>query len=210
MKRHCITILSFLFAVVAHAQLPHSTNLIKNPSFEEEAKPIRNRRFGPNGEGELFGGNVPAGVILGWILPEGYLDASEMDIVTEGLLDTTQHKALRWTIIKATAATPAMIANVGNQGIEVMEGHRYTLTFWARADKKYKGKIRVGLQSKSDNTWYAQAAVRGKVKKRWKRHSITFTAEGNDPKVRLAMLADKPGAIYLDCVSLTAVNQEFR
>lgn len=207
MKKHCTTFLFFLFAVIAHAQSLHTTELIKNPSFEEEAKPIRNRRFGPNGEGELFGGYVPAGVILGWILPEECIDASKMDVITEGLLDTTQYKALRWTIVEATTATPAMIANVGNQGIKVAKGHKYTLTFWARTDKKYKGKIQVDLQGKNDDhTSYAHAKIKGKIKKQWKRYTIPLTAEGDDTQARLVLMADKPGVIYLDCVSLTMAD----
>ena len=204
MKRHSITFLFFLFAVIAHAQLPHSTNLIKNPSFEEEAKPIRNRRFGPNGEGELFGGYPPAGIIMGWFVPVESEKASTIEITTENLVDTTQHKALRWTINEG----PATIVNSGNQGIKATQGCQYELTFWARTDKRYKGKIHVGLQNKSDYSWYAQTTVKGKIKKHWKKYSITFTAEGNDPKTRFVMMADKLGTIYLDCVSLTVVNRE--
>ena len=206
MKKHCITYLFILLAGIAQAQSVHTTELLKNPSFEEEAKPIRNRRFGPNGEGELFGGYLPEGIILGWIIPDESEEASEIEITTEDLMDTAQHKALRWTIMEATAAAPAPIANVGNQGIAAVESSTYTLTFWARADKKYKGKIQVGLQSKRDNTWYAQSKVKGKVKKHWKRYTVTFTAGGNDPRARFVMTGTKPGTLYLDNVSLTVAE----
>ena len=202
MKKHCTTFLFSLFAVIAHAQSLHTTELIKNPSFEEEAKPIRNRRFGPNGEGELFGGYLPEGVILGWFVPEESEKASMIEITTESQIDTTQHKALCWAISEGSAT----IVNVGHHGIEAAQGRQYVLTFWACADKRYKGKIHVGLQSKHDNSWYAQAAVKGKIKKHWKKYTVTFTAEGNDPKARFVMMAEKPGTIYLDCVSLTAAN----
>ena len=202
MKKHCTTFLFFLFAVIAHAQSLHTTELIKNPSFEEKAEPIRNRRFGPNGEGELFGGYLPEGVILGWFVPEESEEASMIEITTDNLIDTTQHKALRWAISEGSAT----IVNVGHQGIEAAQGRQYVLTFWAHADKRYKGKIHVGLQSKHDYSWYAQTAVKGKIKKHWKKYTITFTAEGNDPKARFVMMAEKPGTIYLDCVSLTAAN----
>ena len=187
---------------ISYAQSSQPIELLKNPSFEEEAKPIRNRRFGPNGEGELFGARLPAGVIPGWIVINEEESAADIEISTENLLDTTQHKALRWEF-ETGAAT---IANVGHQGIEVVNGRQYTLTLWARADKKYKGKIQVGLQSKHDGIWYAKAKIKGKIKKRWKKHTITFTAEGNDEKARLVMTADKPGTIYLDCMSLTIAD----
>ena len=201
-KRALSLALLWLTFAVIYAQTSQPTELIKNYSFEEEAKPIRNRRFGPNGVGELFGGPVPAGVIPGWILPEESVDASMMDIVTEGLLDTAQHRALRWSI----EAAPATIANVGFQGIEAIEGQQYTLTFWARADKKYKGPLHVGLQSKATGTWYAGTTVKGKIKKRWKKYTLTFIAEGNDEKARFVMMAVKPGVLYFDCVSLVAAD----
>lgn len=187
---------------ISYAQSAQSVELLKNPSFEEEAKPIRNRRFGPNGEGELFGGRLPAGVIPGWIMVDNEEGTSDIKISTENLLDTTQHKALRWEFEKGSAT----IANVGVQGIEVVNSRQYTLTLWARADKKYRGKIQVGLQSKHDGIWYAQAKIKGKIKKRWKKRTITFTAEGNDAKARFVMTADEPGTIYLDCVSLTIAD----
>ena len=203
MKKFLLPIvLSCLCCMTAHAQ----TELLKNPSFEEEAKPIRNRRFGPNGEGELFGGPLPAGIIPGWIIPRGTEKASTTAVITEGLLDENQEKALCWNITEATATTPATIANVGIHGIEAIKGNTYTLTFWARADKKYKGKIMVGLQSKRDGTWYTEAKVKGKIKKRWKKYTVTFTAEEDAQNARFVITADKPGTLYLDCVSLTARN----
>lgn len=186
---------------------PHADDqtvaLIKNPSFEEEATPIRNRRFGPNGEGELFGGRLPAGIIPGWIMVNGEATAAKMGVTTENLLDAMQQKALQWVITEASATTPSTIANVGHHGIDVVEGNSYTLTFWARADKKYKGKVRVGLQSKSsDGTWYAQAKVKGKIKKRWKKYTLTFTATQSDENSRFVISADRSGTLYFDCVSL--------
>ncbi len=198
MKKHFLPIvLSCLCCMVAHAQ----TELLKNPSFEEEAKPIRNRRFGPNGEGELFGARLPEGIIPGWIMVDNGEETSKIKITTENLMDTTGHKALQWEI----TAAPAAIANVGLHGIEAVKGSKYTLTFWARADKRYKSPLHVGLQSKSsDGTWYAEATVKGKIKKRWKKYTVTFTAKEDAPNARLVITADQPGTLYLDCVSLTA------
>lgn len=198
MKTYLLPIvLSCFCCMAAHAQ----TELLKNPSFEEEAKPIRNRRFGPNGEGELFGARLPEGIIPGWIMVDNREETSKIKITTENLLDTTEHKALRWEITTA----PAAIANVGLHGIEAVKGSKYTLTFWARADKRYKSPLRVGLQSKSpDGTWYAEATVKGKIKKRWKKYTVTFTAEEDASNARLVIVADKPGTLYFDSVSLTA------
>lgn len=185
---------------VALNEKEQSAELLKNPSFEDEAKPIRNRRFGPNGEGELFGGHLPAGIIPGWIILEEKDSATKIEISTYKLLEG-QNKALRWEITQV----PSTIANVGNQGIEAVKGGKYVLSFWARADKRYKEEIRIGLQSKSsDGTWYAKAVMKCKIKKRWKRFSIAFTAEGDAENTRLVMTADKPGVLFLDMMSLSS------
>ncbi|MBR3859850.1 MAG: carbohydrate binding domain-containing protein [Bacteroidaceae bacterium] len=201
MKKYLLPIILFcLCNIAAHAQ----TELLKNPSFEEEAKPIRNRRFGPNGEGELFGGRLPEGIIPGWIPANSKGAASKMEITTENLLDESLERALRWSITEATATAPAAIANVGIHGIEVVKGSTYTLTFRARADKRYKGPLQIGLQSKSaDATWYAKVTVKGKIKKRWKKYTVTFTADEDARNARLVITADRPGTLYLDSVSLT-------
>ncbi len=198
-KIYASVALLWLALASTYAQASQPTELLKNPSFEEDARPIRNHRFGPNGEGERFGAPLPKGVILGWITPDNQEEKSKIELVSENLLDTTQHKALCWNI----EAAPATFANVGFQGIEAIDGQQYTLTFWARADKRYKGTLNVGLQSKhEDHTWYAQTTIKGKIKKRWKKYTLTFTAEGNDPKARFVMVADEPGILYFDCVSL--------
>lgn len=205
MKKSFLTIaLLFFSAIITYAQRENEDGqLIKNHSFENEAKPIRNRRFGPNGEGELFGGYLPAGIIPGWIIANNQEEASKIEITSEKLLDEAQHKALRWIIIQAKTTEPATIANIGYHGIEAIKGNKYTLTFWARADKKYKGQLHVGLQGKSlDGTWYAHASVRGNIKKKWKKYSITFVAEHSAENARFAITADTPGTLYIDEVSL--------
>ena len=176
--------------------------LIQNRSFEDEAQPIRNRRFGINGEGERFGGRSAPGIIPGWINADNKGAQSKMEITTEGLLNAVQQKALRWSIAEASAAAQAGIANTGFWGIESVKGDRYTLTFWARADKRYKGTIRVGLQSKTDGEWYAEAKVKGRIGKKWKKYRVSFTPTKDVEYARFVMAADKPGTLYLDMVSL--------
>lgn len=204
MKKIFLTIALLVSCIFVNAQKENEGGqLIKNHSFEDEAKPIRNRRFGPNGEGELFGGYLPAGIIPGWIIANYKEEKSKIEITTDALLDEAQHKALRWVITEANITAPATIANTGFHGIEAVEGNRYTLTFWARADKKYKGQLLVGLQSKSlDGTWHAQAPVKGKIKKKWKKYTITFTAKHSSKNARFVISADMPGTLYFDEVSL--------
>lgn len=205
-KVYASIVLMCLGIVSAVAQSTLSAELLKNPSFEEEMRSIRNRRFGPNGEGELFGGYLPEGYIPGWFIINHEEAPSKIEITTDKLLNKSQQKALRWSITEATEATPAIMINAGSQGIEMTAGKHYTLTFWARADKRYKGQLRVGLFDRRTGEWCAQAMVKGKVKKRWKRYSIPFVAHKEHEKARFVITADRSGTLYFDEVSLTVAE----
>ena len=176
--------------------------LIQNRSFEDEAQPVRNRRFGANGEGERFGSRPASGTIPAWYAANSKGAASRMEITTDNLLNKVQQKALSWTITKATAAEPAAIANAGYWGIASVKGDVYTLSFWARADKCYKGTLTVGLQDREESTWYAKAKVKGRIGKQWKKYTVTFTPDTDVDYTRFVIAADKPGTLYLDMVSL--------
>ena len=176
--------------------------LIQNRSFEDEALPVRNRRFGANGEGERFGGRPAPGTIPAWYAANSKGAASRMEITTEKMLNEVQQKALCWTITKATSATPAAIANTGYWGIASVKGDTYTLSFWARADKRYKGSLTVGLQSKDDAIWYAKAKVKGCIGKKWKKYTVIFAPDTDVDYTRFVIAADQPGTLYLDMVSL--------
>ena len=176
--------------------------LIQNRSFEDEALPIRNRRFGTNGEGERFGGHPAPGTIPAWYAVNSTGSASRMEITTDNLLNGVQQKALCWTITEATPEAPAAIANTGYWGIASTKGDTYTLSFWARADKRYKGNINVGLQNKDDDTWCAKAKVKCRIGKKWKKYTMTFTPDADVDYTRFVMTADTPGTLYIDMVSL--------
>ena len=176
--------------------------LIQNRSFEDEAQPVRNHRFGPNGEGERFGGYPAPGTIPAWYAANGQEAASRMEIITDNLFDERQKKALQWTITQASPQSVAAIANTGYWGIDAVKGDKYTLTFWARADKRYKGKLVVGLQSKDSAVWHGCASVKGKIGRKWRKYTVSFVPEEDCDYTRIVMTADAPGTLYLDMVSL--------
>ena len=117
-------------------------------------------------------------------------------------MDSTQHRALCWEITHA----PASITNVGINGIEAIKGETYTLTFWARADKRYTCKSQIELQNKAGDAWHAHTTMRVRIKKHWKKYTLTFTSVGDDEKARLAIESNKPGKLFLDCMSLAVLE----
>ena len=48
--------------------------------------------------------------------------------------------------------------------------------------------------------------MKGKIKKRWKKYTITLVADKDNERARFVMTADKAGTLYLDEVQLTLAN----
>ncbi len=120
-------------------------------------------------------------------------------LINKNLLNNAQGKALELTI----AATPQAIASLINEGfwgINAVQGRTYKLSFWAKGS--YKGNLKAQLISEKGDKVYGEAAVSGKIGKKWTKYTAEFTANANDAKAQFALVADGKGTIQLDVVSL--------
>ena len=64
------------------------------------------------------------------------------ELVSTGLLNDKQGRALKMKVNEYNAG----VRNEGFWGMNVVEGEVYTLTFWAKTDKTYSGKLWAELQ----------------------------------------------------------------
>ncbi len=115
-------------------------------------------------------------------------------------LNDAQTKALKFNVTQASPTARAAIYNTGFWGINVVNGRKYTLTFFAKCDAGFSGNINVSLES-SSSVKYAQAAISG-ISGEWQKFSCTLTANGNDPAARFVISANSTGTIWFDVVSL--------
>ena len=140
--------------------------LIQNRSFEEMDQGVRNRRF-DNGRGERFGRAANPNLIPHWSAVGG----AEMKVITEGLMNDAQTRALRLTAGEGTSkASPAGVSNTGFWGIKATKGDKYTLTFWAKADNKSKFSFSAGL--KDGGEWKAQKTFAKTITPEWKQYKV--------------------------------------
>ena len=120
-----------------------------------------------------------------------------LQLTTKGLLNTKQHQALQVTFRQSGDG----VANEGFWGIPVVQGRRYRLSFWAKG--KLKGQLRAVLTDASGKQTFASASFAGKsFGKKWTRYEAELTANGNDDKGQLQLLADGKGQLAFDVVSL--------
>lgn len=122
----------------------------------------------------------------------------QAQLVSKGLLNNAQGKALQLTIAATPAAT-ASLCNEGFWGINSVQGRTYKLSFWAKGN--YKGTLKAQLTGKEGKI-YAETTVEAKLGKKWTKYTAELTANANDPKAQFQFVFDGKGTVMLDVVSL--------
>jgi alpha-L-arabinofuranosidase len=138
--------------------------------------------------------------------PEYWLAISQVGasaaatIETSDLLNTSQSKALKLTIGKATSTARAGVLNKGFWGINVVKDRTYKLTFFAKRDTSFHGSLNVSLES-SAGVQYAQASIT-ELGTEWQKYSCTLVANDNDPSGVFVLSSYSSGTLWFDVVSL--------
>lgn len=135
-----------------------------------------------------------------WSLKSTHASA-DMELVDDDLMNPVQRKALKVKIASVGKFGKVEVANEGYWGINAVKGHKYILSFWAKADG-YKGTICASLQNKAGTATYATAKVAGKLKGGWRKYTAEFCSDTDDAQARLVLSMERPGIVYLDLVSL--------
>ncbi len=151
--------------------------LVNNRSFEDSTNSIPNWTFYSNG--------VARGSIA---------------LETADLLNAAQSRALR---LDVAAAGTVGVANDGYWGINVVKGRTYNLSFFAKAKLPPGAFITAKLQNSDGTRTFASCQV-DHLADGWKKFTGSLTADGTDPKGRLALeiTTKQTGTLWLDVVSL--------
>ncbi len=119
------------------------------------------------------------------------------ELVTTELLNAAQGHALKLTLNEQNTG----IRNEGFWGMNIVEGEEYTLTFWAKTDGTYSGKLWAELQD--DNfANLGRTEFEVKLSGQWQKFTVKITATASQTKGWLAIKGLEPMVIYLDVVSL--------
>lgn len=146
------------------------------------AELIRNRSFEDN----------PANPDCWW-----GLGGMSWEMVRTGLINNAQGNALKLTVNEYNAG----IRNEGYWGMNIVKGQTYTLTFWAKTDGSYSGKMWAELQNDNfANLGRTEFDI--VLTEKWQKYEVRITATGNQTKGWLALKGLEPMTIYLDVVSL--------
>ena len=150
--------------------------LVRNRSFEDADKPEH------------------------WWLVQGGSAKGEISIDMGRPMSEKNRRSLRLTVAQGGEGRVGVV-NGGYHGIAVQKDAVYQLSLSARAGNGFTGPLTVTLESTDGKKIYAQAQIEG-LTDAWKTFPLSLTAAGTDPKARLVVSATKPGAVWLDMVSL--------
>jgi alpha-L-arabinofuranosidase len=100
----------------------------------------------------------------------------------------------------------AGVANRGlnRWGLSVLSGRHYAGRLYLR-QSGYAGKVTVALQSADGGRTYARQEL-GPIAKEWARYDLSLTASADDANAHFAVWIDKPGAVWVDQVYLSATG----
>lgn len=125
------------------------------------------------------------------------LGGMKMELVSTGLLNDAQGKALKLTVNEYDAG----VRNEGFWGMNIVKDEEYTLTFWAKTDGSYSGKLWAELQ---DDVFVNLGRTEFDVEltSEWQKFTVRIKATASNRKGWLAIKGLEPMVVYLDVVSL--------
>ena len=136
-----------------------------------------------------------------WSLATTNGAAATMKLVdVEPLTEATRH-SIQVDVTDLGSGGRAAVLNEGFWGINVVDGAKYKLSFYARSDGSFRGPIAISLEG-ADGRTHASSLVAMERTPGWKRYETTLTATGSEPKAGLALGLGSTGRVWLDFVSL--------
>lgn len=136
-----------------------------------------------------------------WSLQTDDTTSMKLSLTQEKPLNEVTPNALQVTIDKLSTSGVNNLVNDGFWGINTEKGETYNLSFFARTDAKYKGPLKVSLQSTEGKILgtYEFKSVSGS---NWKKYNCKIAATDTDPKAKFAITFGSTGNIWFDMVSL--------
>jgi alpha-L-arabinofuranosidase len=136
-----------------------------------------------------------------WSLQSADSNAIKLALTKDNPLNDATPNSFQVTINKLNADGINNIVNEGFWGINTIKGETYNLSFFARTNNKFRGPLKVSLQSKDGKVLgsYEFKTITGG---NWKKYSCKIAAIESDPKSKFVINFGSTGTVWLDMVSL--------
>lgn len=122
---------------------------------------------------------------------------STMTVTTDNPLNSAQQRSLKVVMKKIGDG----IRNEGWWGVNIVKGETYKLSFWARSENGYEGKLRASLQNQA-GTVMGYANIEVELGTEWKKYTAEIKATNNVTNGWFALTGLKAGRVQYDVISL--------
>lgn len=140
-----------------------------------------------------------ANELHGWeLVAEGAARGSIRQESSEPMSEKNPHSM---RLLAAAKGKRIGVANGGFWGMNIRRGQTYDLVFHARTAGQERHDLTITLESVIGHRKYASKVVK-RVGGPWKAYKCSLKAAADDPRGRLAICMDSPGALWFDFVSL--------
>jgi alpha-N-arabinofuranosidase len=142
--------------------------------------------------------------LVHWWLVADKGASGEMDIDTNDPVNTVALKnSLRLDAKSVAAGQRVGVANDGYWGIPVRRNNEYTASFYARANKDFKGPLKVSIEANNGGTVFASGEV-PTLTDAWKKYTVKIKTGDVQPTAdaRFVLSTSNPGTIWISLVSL--------
>ena len=136
-----------------------------------------------------------------WSLQSADSNAIKLALTKDKPLNEVTPNALQVTINKLNPDGVNNLVNEGFWGIKTVKGDTYNLSFHVRTDSKFKGPIKVSLQSKEGKI-LGSYSFQSIVSNTWKKYTCQIVATDSDSKAKFMINFGSTGTVWLDMVSL--------
>jgi alpha-L-arabinofuranosidase len=138
--------------------------------------------------------------IPGWTLAGGVGTKATISLDHTEPLNPNNPNSLRLDIVKADQSQVG-VANGGFNGLALVKGASYNLSFYARCSHDTHGPLVAGLEDEGGVRVDAIKVIED-VGPRWKQYRCTLTAQATTTNGRLVLASSAPATYWFDQVSL--------
>ena len=125
------------------------------------------------------------------------LGDATFSISTQNLLNGAQRHAMHLNLTKAGDGT----RNIGFWGINVVRGQTYKASLWVRTANDWAGRLTLRLED-VNGADLGHADIQVNDASEWRKYTVDIRATADCQQGWFAIVGDRPGTVYLDCVSL--------
>jgi len=135
----------------------------------------------------------------GWSIKANDFKNAQISIDNKKPLNNNNQNYLKIALYNNTQVS---LTNNGYDGIPLKKGETYKLSFYAKGDPNFNGKIIVSLEDKKGNKYTSEKIIDKNFSDKWEKLNLDLTANESISNALFVMYIQGSGSLCLDMISL--------